>query len=183
MLPRRNPTVDSHSPHQAGHTTVADSTPTTAAGWTRNAIQEINSGEVADARQMLAAALRLDPDYETAWIWFGSIATDDAERRYCYERALAIDPDSVVATQLAQIKSTESRPPVELHDLEAPPLPDSAARTTWSQPRNAQSGRSPSLRPSSWSHCSPDSGFSGPARARRAPQFTSHSYAGSAVPA
>ncbi len=103
---------------------MADSTPTTAAGWTRNAIQEINSGEVADARQMLAAALRLDPDYETAWIWFGSIATDDAERRYCYERALAIDPDSVVASQLAQIKTTESRPPAELHDLEAPPLPE-----------------------------------------------------------
>jgi ABC-type branched-subunit amino acid transport system substrate-binding protein len=113
---------------------VADSTPTTAAGWTRNAIQEINNGEVSDARQMLAAALRLDPDYETAWIWFGSIATDDAERRYCYERALAIDPDSVVASQLAQIKTTESRPPAELHDLEAPPLPEEFGGSHYEEP-------------------------------------------------
>jgi ABC-type branched-subunit amino acid transport system substrate-binding protein len=103
---------------------VSDSTPTTAAGWTRNAIQEINSGEVSDARQMLAAALRLDPDYETAWIWFASIATDDAERRYCYERALAINPASVVAERLARLRTTDSTPPPELEDMEAPPLPE-----------------------------------------------------------
>ncbi|MCO5220508.1 MAG: ABC transporter substrate-binding protein [Thermomicrobiales bacterium] len=103
---------------------MTDSTPTTAAGWTRNAIQEINTGEHSDARQMLAAALRLDPNYVTAWIWFGSIATDEAEQRYCYERAVEIDPASVVAERLARIKTTESRPPAELQDLEAPPLPE-----------------------------------------------------------
>jgi ABC-type branched-subunit amino acid transport system substrate-binding protein len=113
---------------------VADSTPTTAAGWTHNAIQEINSGEVSDARQMLAAALRIDPDYELAWIWFGSIATDDAERRYCFERAVAIDPASVVADQLARIKTTESHPPVELQDLEAPPLPEEFGGVHYEEP-------------------------------------------------
>lgn len=113
---------------------MADSTPTTAAGWTRNAIQEINSGELSDARQMLAAALRLDPDYATAWIWFGSIATDDAERRYCYERALAIDPTSVVSDQLARIKTTASHPPSELQDLEAPPLPEEFGGAHFEEP-------------------------------------------------
>ncbi len=103
---------------------MSDSIPTTAAGWTRNAIQEINSGEASDARQMLAAALRLDPDYETAWIWFASIATDDAERRYCYERAIAINPTSVVAERLARLRPSGSNPPAELADLEAPPLPE-----------------------------------------------------------
>ncbi len=103
---------------------MSDSVPTTAAGWTRNAIHEINSGELSDARQMLAAALRLDPTYEAAWIWFGSIAENDEERRYCYQKALEIDPNSVVADRLAQIKTTESSAPPELADLEAPPLPE-----------------------------------------------------------
>jgi branched-chain amino acid transport system substrate-binding protein len=103
---------------------VSDSTPTTAAGWTRNAIQEINSGEVSDARLMLAAALRIDPDYETAWIWFASVANDDAERRYCYERALAINPSSVVADRLARLRTTDTTLPPELDDLQAPPLPE-----------------------------------------------------------
>ncbi len=73
---------------------------------------------------MLTAALRLDPDYETAWIWFASIATDDAERRYCYERALEINPSSVVADRLARMRTTASNPPPELVDMEAPPLPE-----------------------------------------------------------
>lgn len=73
---------------------------------------------------MLAAALRLDPDYETAWIWFASIAENDAERRYCYERAIQINPASVVGERLARIRTTESTPPPELADLEAPPLPE-----------------------------------------------------------
>jgi len=103
---------------------LTDSTPTTAAGWVHNAIQEINGGELSDARQMLAAAIRIDPAYELAWIWFGSIASDDAERRYCYERAVEIDPTSVVAERLAGIRTTEARPPVELQDMEEPPLPE-----------------------------------------------------------
>jgi branched-chain amino acid transport system substrate-binding protein len=103
---------------------VSDSVPTTAAGWTRNAIQEINGGEISDARQMLAAALRLDPNYETAWIWFASIAEDHAERRYCYERAVQINPNSVVAERLARIGPSDATPPPELEDLEAPPLPE-----------------------------------------------------------
>lgn len=73
---------------------------------------------------MLAAALRLDPNYVPAWIWFGSVAGDDAERRYCYEHAVSIDPASVVAESLARIRTTESRIPAELQDLEAPPLPE-----------------------------------------------------------
>lgn len=103
---------------------MSDSTPSSAAGWTRNAIQEINSGEISDARQMLAAALLIDPNYETAWIWFASVANDDAERRYCYERALAINPASVVAGRLALLRTTETSPPPELEGLEAPPLPE-----------------------------------------------------------
>ncbi len=73
---------------------------------------------------MLTAALRLDPDYETAWIWFASIAHDDAERRYCYERAMEINPSSVVADRLARMRTTVSTPPSELADMEAPPLPE-----------------------------------------------------------
>jgi len=73
---------------------------------------------------MLAAALRLDPDYETAWIWFASIAENDAERRYCYERAIQINPASVVGERLARLRTTESTPPHELEDMEAPPLPE-----------------------------------------------------------
>ncbi len=129
---------------------MSDSTPTTAAGWTRNAIQEINSGEVSDARQMLAAALRLDPDYETAWIWFASIANDDAERRYCYERAVAINPSSVVAERLARLGPSDSTPPPELEDLEAPPLPEEFGGEHRVEPLAGHGFRWPRLLRSCW---------------------------------
>lgn len=118
---------------------MADATPTTAAGWTRNAIQEIQTGELSDARQMLAAAIRLDPSYELAWIWFGSIATDDAERRYCYERAVEIDPDSVVIARLSTIRTEHSTPPIELSDLEAPPLPEEFGGARFEEPKQPRS--------------------------------------------
>ncbi len=117
---------------------MSDSTPTTAAGWVHNAIQEIDGGELSDARQMLAAAIRIDPTYELAWIWFGSIASDDAERRYCYQRAVEIDPNSVVAERLAGMRSTEAHPPVELQDQEVPPLPEEFGGARLEQPRGAR---------------------------------------------
>lgn len=107
-----------------GSKPVSDSVPTTAARWTRNAIQEINGGQISDARQMLATAIHMDPGYETAWVWFASVSQDDAEKRYCYERAVSINPDSVVADRLAALRNVEPVPPPELVELEAPPLPE-----------------------------------------------------------
>ncbi len=95
----------------------------------------MNSGELSDARQMLAAAIRIDPDYELAWIWFGSIASNEAERRYCYERAVEIDPNSVVAERLAGMRTTESHPPAELQDMEEPPLPEEFGGAPYEQAR------------------------------------------------
>jgi branched-chain amino acid transport system substrate-binding protein len=73
---------------------------------------------------MLAEAIKLDPAYETAWLWFATLAHSDAERRYCYQRALAINPDSPVAADLARMPLGEVTAPPELAELEEPPIPE-----------------------------------------------------------
>lgn len=95
-----------------------------AAGWTKRAIQEIGVGEASDARQMLAAALQTDPRYEPAWLWFATLSANDGERRYCYEQALAINPESPVGTALSKLPPTPAILPPELADFADPPLPE-----------------------------------------------------------
>lgn len=95
-----------------------------AASWTWRAIQEIQGGEAADARAMLAEAIRLDPDFETAWLWFATLARSDGERRFIYERVVALNPDSPAAGDLARTPPVRPTPPPELAALVEPPIPE-----------------------------------------------------------
>ena len=98
--------------------------PLGASGWTKRAIEEIGVGEASDARQMLAAALQIDPRYEPAWLWFATLSANDGERRYCYQQALSINPESPVGPALAKLPPSPAVLPPELSEFAEPPIPE-----------------------------------------------------------
>jgi hypothetical protein len=49
------------------------------------------------AAQLFAEAVREDSNLAMDWLWYAEQMTSDAARRYCVERALAIDPDNELA--------------------------------------------------------------------------------------
>ncbi|KUL37903.1 hypothetical protein ADL22_19900 [Streptomyces sp. NRRL F-4489] len=89
---------------------------------------------------MLARALTLDRGYEPAWLWLAAVARDDAERRFCLERAAEAGPDSVAHRDLARLRRVAPSPPPEVAHLAGPPLP----------PREAVSGRAGRSRGRRW---------------------------------
>ncbi|HEX5499366.1 MAG TPA: ABC transporter substrate-binding protein, partial [Thermomicrobiales bacterium] len=92
---------------------------------TRRAIEAANAGDVDDARQNLAEALSVDREYVPAWLWFASLARDDAERRFCLERAAQLDPDPKTRAALARLRAVAPVIPPELEGIIDPaPPPD-----------------------------------------------------------
>jgi branched-chain amino acid transport system substrate-binding protein len=97
--------------------------PLTATSLTRRAVARIQDGDVDDGRRVLAEALATDPDFEPAWLWFASVARDDAERRFCLEQAAAANPESKAKQELVKLRGVTAREPPEVDDLVAPPPP------------------------------------------------------------
>jgi Tfp pilus assembly protein PilF len=63
----------------------------------QKAIALIKSGDKQNGKQLLAEILKTESQNEAAWLWMSSVMDKDEEQRYCLERALAINPDSVIA--------------------------------------------------------------------------------------
>jgi hypothetical protein len=67
-------------------------------------ISAVKQRRRTEAYQLLSSAVQADPSNERAWLWLSGAVESDAERRYCLERALAINPASVAAQRgLAQL--------------------------------------------------------------------------------
>lgn len=94
-----------------------------AAERTRQAIAAAESGDIEDARTLLAEALTLDPDYEPAWLWFAAVADDEGEQKFCLERAQTINPLGAATQGLANLKVVEPKIPAELRKIIDPPPP------------------------------------------------------------
>lgn len=56
------------------------------------AVVASKAGNLARARGLLIAALKIDPKSEQGWLWLAGTLTDPDERRACLEKVLAIDP-------------------------------------------------------------------------------------------
>jgi tetratricopeptide (TPR) repeat protein len=67
-------------------------------------IEAHQQGKFDLARTYLAAAVRADPDSGVAWLWLSRCVTDPGQRRYCLQKALALDPENL------EIKSELKRP-------------------------------------------------------------------------
>jgi len=62
-----------------------------------NTPAEPSAEETARAARRFAQALRENSHLAIDWLWCAAQQTEDAKRRYCLERALAIDPSSELA--------------------------------------------------------------------------------------
>jgi len=105
---------------------------------TRRAIEAAGEGNLDEARVILAEALQLDPKYEPAWLWFAHVAENDQERKFCLQRAAALNEDSKAHAALAKLADVRAVEPAALDDVidpEPPPtLLESAGagrRTPW----------------------------------------------------
>ncbi|MBB5955901.1 ABC-type branched-subunit amino acid transport system substrate-binding protein [Saccharothrix tamanrassetensis] len=101
--------------------------PVSAVALTHQAIRSRES-EPARARELLCAALAEDREYEPAWRWLAEVVTDDAERRFCLERAYRLTTDPATDRALKALRRVEGRPPAEVGHLVEPPRPGATAR-------------------------------------------------------
>ena len=96
----------------------------TAAERTRQAITAIHDGDISGGRQLLAEALSIDEEYELAWLWFAAVADSDGEKKFCLERARAVNPLQEANAALGPLRSVKSEAPPELTALVDPDPPD-----------------------------------------------------------
>ncbi|WP_129632790.1 YIP1 family protein [Candidatus Oscillochloris fontis] len=75
----------------------------------------IQAGDRARARALLMAAVRANPQSAAAWLWLSGVLDTPAQQRECLQRALALEPDNLLAQRgLAALQRAEEV---------APPLP------------------------------------------------------------
>ncbi len=60
-------------------------------------IAALKAGDKSKAFAALTQAIYLQPQNESAWIWLSGVCARDAERKFCMERVLEINPNSEVA--------------------------------------------------------------------------------------
>ena len=56
-------------------------------------------GNNEQARNYLQAAVDLEPNNATAWLWFAGVLEDLEDQKYALEQVLALDPDNIRAEQ------------------------------------------------------------------------------------
>jgi tetratricopeptide (TPR) repeat protein len=66
-------------------------------GLTDAGIEAIKRGDKAQARRLLAQALKRDPNNPRAWLWLSGAVETEADRRHCLQRVLQIDPHNRAA--------------------------------------------------------------------------------------
>jgi ABC-type branched-subunit amino acid transport system substrate-binding protein len=98
-----------------------------ALGHLNRGIGAFDDGDLEAARRQFAQALLQEPDNELAWLWLAEASETPGQKRYCYDRAVAIDPDSVGLFRRDALKAaaSESEVPPVIRDLAKPPLPPS----------------------------------------------------------
>lgn len=63
------------------------------------AIQALRAGDNALAQKLLTQALQADPKDDQAWYWMAACVSDGERKRYCLEKALALQPENALARQ------------------------------------------------------------------------------------
>ncbi|HMO59120.1 MAG TPA: hypothetical protein PKC19_17335 [Roseiflexaceae bacterium] len=58
----------------------------------RDAVAAVHNNDRQRAMQLFSTILRHDPRNEVAWVWLARVVDDPERRRYCLERALALNP-------------------------------------------------------------------------------------------
>lgn len=74
------------------------------------AVKVLKKGDKAQARKMLSAILKKEPQNEMAWLWMSQTMNDPQKKRQCFDKVLAINPENEHA-QRAIAKLEGRRPP------------------------------------------------------------------------
>ncbi|MBE7471030.1 MAG: hypothetical protein HS114_17985 [Anaerolineales bacterium] len=83
---------------------VAPSPTRTAALLTEQAYRAMQQRDLAQAYERFSQAIELDPANAAAWLGKGLAAQQPTEKRICFQRALALEPDNTQArTELQQL--------------------------------------------------------------------------------
>ena len=121
-----------------------DNDPQSALGHLNRGIGAFDDGDLVVARRHFAQALLQEPDNELAWLWLAEASETPGQKRYCLDRAVAIDPDSAALFRRDALRaaSVESEVPPVISDLAKPRLPPSLrGRTASSSLRKKLPGR------------------------------------------
>ncbi len=107
---------------------MVDGDPSSVLGHLNRGIAYQSTGAIGEAKRQFAQAILKEPDYELAWLWLAEVSDTLGEQRYCLDRALAINPDSVAQARRSSLLSTEPIVPPPITDVDQPPLPPSFRR-------------------------------------------------------
>lgn len=101
-------------------------------GLTDAGIAALKKGDKAQARKLLAQALKRDPNNLRAWLWLSGAVETEADRRHCLQRVLQIDPQNRAAQRgLEQLRAVAPAPPIPETTAKAEaPAPVSPAQHT-----------------------------------------------------
>jgi hypothetical protein len=102
---------------------------------TKQGAAALQSNDKARAYDLLGRAIQLAPQNEQAWLWLSGAVDSVAERRYCLEQVLVINPRNAAAQRgLAMLPSVL---PVSPFHEEAPPEPITPAPAPVASPAAA----------------------------------------------
>ncbi len=70
------------------------------------AMQFVQSGNLASGQSLLAQVIREDPGNEIAWLWLANVLDDPLKKRQCLEKVLQLNPENEQAWRdLAQLET------------------------------------------------------------------------------
>jgi hypothetical protein len=90
---------------------------------TEQGITAYRAGDKAQARHLLIAAIRQNPQDEQAWLYMSGLVETDAQRLDCLRRVLVINPDNLAARQAIEELTAPKTPPPTPPTANRPPTP------------------------------------------------------------
>ncbi len=77
-------------------------------------IMAIKSGNKVAARELLFHALQLNKHNEKTWLWLSGAVDSDAERKYCIEKVLELNPQNLAAQRgISNLAHISALPPTD----------------------------------------------------------------------
>jgi hypothetical protein len=109
---------------------------------TRQGIAALQGNDTTRAYELLGQAVHIAPQNEQAWLWLSGAVPSDAERRYCLERVLVLNPQNTAAQHgMARLSPSLPISPFPDHAPRAPSTP--APPLICADPATARTRRTP----------------------------------------
>jgi hypothetical protein len=99
-------TAGTGSPPLVGRISGAGGSAQTSALLTEQGNRAARQGDLAQAYERFNQAIELDPANAAAWLGKGLVAQQETEKRICFQRALALDPQNLLAQTELKLLNT-----------------------------------------------------------------------------